>query len=64
MTEDGAETDLDLVIMKDSWVDTSQSNGVTTGAVYQTVINKERAGDYLGKTVQVIPTSQMNCSDA
>ena len=36
-------------------VPTSQSNNVTTGRIYQTVINKERAGDYLGKTVQVIP---------
>lgn len=56
VTEDGAETDLDLghyerFLNKP----TSQSNNVTTGRIYQTVINKERAGDYLGKTVQVIP---------
>lgn len=56
VTEDGAETDLDLGhYERFLGVDTSQSNNVTTGAVYQTVINKERAGDYLGKTVQVIP---------
>lgn len=56
VTEDGAETDLDLGHYERFLnVETSQSNNVTTGAVYQTVINKERAGDYLGKTVQVIP---------
>ncbi|MFC1569347.1 CTP synthase [bacterium] len=56
VTDDGAETDLDLghyerfldVVM-------SQKNNATTGLVYQTVIEKERKGDYLGKTVQVIP---------
>ncbi len=56
VTEDGAETDLDLghyerFLNKP----TSQANNVTTGRIYQTVINKERQGDYLGKTVQVIP---------
>ena len=56
VTDDGAETDLDLghyerFLNKP----TSQANNVTTGRIYQTVINKERAGDYLGKTVQVIP---------
>ncbi len=56
VTEDGAETDLDLghyerFLNKA----TSQGNNVTTGRIYQTVINKERDGEYLGKTVQIIP---------
>jgi len=56
VTEDGAETDLDLghyerFLNKA----TSQGNNVTTGRIYQTVINKERDGAYLGKTVQIIP---------
>ncbi len=56
VTNDGAETDLDLghyerFLNKP----TSQANNVTTGRIYQTVINKEREGAYLGKTVQVIP---------
>lgn len=56
VTEDGAETDLDLghyerFIGKP----TSQANNVTTGRIYQSVINKERRGEFLGKTVQVIP---------
>jgi len=56
VTDDGAETDLDLghyerFLNKA----TSQANNVTTGRIYQEVINKERRGDYLGKTVQVIP---------
>ncbi len=56
VTEDGAETDLDLGHYERYLnVSTSQSNNVTTGRIYQTVINKERAGDYLGKTVQVVP---------
>lgn len=56
VTEDGAETDLDLGHYERFLnIFTSQSNNVTTGRIYQTVINKERAGDYLGKTVQVIP---------
>lgn len=56
VTEDGAETDLDLGHYErflDS--NTSQNNNVTTGKIYQTVIEKERKGDFLGKTVQVIP---------
>ena len=56
VTDDGAETDLDLGhyerFLNQS---TSQANNVTTGKIYQTVINKERRGDYLGKTVQIIP---------
>ncbi|HMQ06805.1 MAG TPA: CTP synthase [Saprospiraceae bacterium] len=56
VTDDGAETDLDLGHYERFLnVPTSQANNVTTGKIYQTVINKERAGDYLGKTVQVIP---------
>lgn len=56
VTDDGAETDLDLghyerFLNKP----TSQANNVTTGRIYQTVIEKERRGDFLGKTVQVIP---------
>jgi CTP synthase len=56
VTLDGAETDLDLGHYERFLnVPTSQANNVTTGRVYQTVINKERKGDYLGKTVQIIP---------
>ncbi|MBN1251166.1 MAG: CTP synthase [Bacteroidales bacterium] len=56
VTDDGAETDLDLghyerFLNKP----TSQANNVTTGKIYLSVINKERKGDYLGKTVQVVP---------
>lgn len=56
VTDDGAETDLDLghyerFLNRPS----SQANNVTTGRIYQTVIEKERRGDFLGKTVQVIP---------
>lgn len=56
VTEDGAETDLDLGhYERFSNVPTSQANNVTTGRIYQSVIEKERRGDYLGETVQVIP---------
>jgi CTP synthase len=56
VTEDGAETDLDLGHYERFLnIFTSQANNVTTGRIYQTVINKERQGAYLGKTVQVIP---------
>lgn len=56
VTNDGAETDLDLGHYERFLnVPTSQANNVTTGSIYQTVINKEREGAYLGKTVQVIP---------
>lgn len=56
VTEDGAETDLDLGHYERYLnVPTSQANNVTTGRIYQEVINKERRGDYLGETVQVIP---------
>ncbi len=56
VTDDGAETDLDLGhYERFSNVRTSQANNVTTGRIYQAVIDKERRGDYLGSTVQVIP---------
>lgn len=56
VTEDGAETDLDLGHYERFLnIFTSQANNVTTGRIYQHVINKEREGAYLGKTVQVIP---------
>ena len=56
VTEDGAETDLDLGHYERFLnTPTSQANNVTTGRIYQSVISKERRGDYLGKTVQVIP---------
>jgi len=56
VTEDGAETDLDLGHYERFLnIYTSQANNVTTGRIYQHVINREREGAYLGKTVQVIP---------
>ncbi|MGB0166633.1 MAG: CTP synthase [Luteibaculum sp.] len=56
VTDDGAETDLDLGHYERFLnTPTSQANNVTTGKIYQTVIEKERRGDFLGKTVQVIP---------
>ncbi len=56
VTDDGAETDLDLGHYERFLnAPTSQANNVTTGRIYQTVIEKERRGEYLGKTVQVIP---------
>ena len=56
VTEDGAETDLDLGHYERFLnIFTTQANNVTTGRIYQTVINKEREGAYLGKTVQVVP---------
>ena len=56
VTEDGAETDLDLGHYE-RFIETrmKQSNNFTTGRIYQSVLEKERRGDYLGKTVQVIP---------
>ena len=56
VTEDGAETDLDLGHYE-RFTDTAMTrlNSVTTGSIYQAVINKERRGDYNGRTVQVIP---------
>lgn len=56
VTDDGAETDLDLGHYERFLnVPTSQANNVTTGRIYQSVIEKERKGEYLGKTVQIIP---------
>jgi len=56
VTEDGAETDLDLGhYERFSNVPTSRLNNITTGKIYETVIKKERQGEYLGQTVQVIP---------
>jgi CTP synthase len=56
VTDDGAETDLDLGHYERFLnVQTSQANNVTTGRIYYNVLNKERRGDFLGKTVQVIP---------
>ena len=56
VTDDGAETDLDLGHYERFLnVPTSQANNVTTGRIYQSVIEKERKGEFLGKTVQVIP---------
>ncbi len=56
VTDDGAETDLDLGhYERFLGISTSQANNVTTGKIYHSVISKERAGEYLGKTVQVVP---------
>ncbi len=56
VTDDGAETDLDLGhYERFTGQPTSQANNVTTGRIYQAVIERERRGDYLGKTVQVVP---------
>ncbi len=56
VTDDGAETDLDLGHYERFLnVHTSQANNITTGRIYQSVIDKERRGEYLGKTVQIIP---------
>ena len=56
VTDDGAETDLDLGHYERFLnISTSQANNVTTGRIYYNVIKKERAGDFLGKTVQVVP---------
>ena len=56
VTDDGKETDLDLGhYERFTGIRTSKNNNITTGRIYQNVIDKERRGDYLGKTVQVIP---------
>jgi CTP synthase len=56
VTEDGAETDLDLGHYERFLnTPTSKANNITTGRIYQNVINRERQGDFLGKTVQVVP---------
>ena len=63
VTDDGHEADLDLGHYE-RFLDiaTSRANNITTGRIYQNVIRKERKGDYLGKTVQVIPTSPTRSS--
>ena len=56
VTEDGTETDLDLGhYERFTSIQTTKNNNVTTGKIYQCVIEKERSGEFLGKTVQVIP---------
>src|SRR5213593_3593386 len=56
VTDDGAETDLDLGhYERYTHADLTHKNNLTTGRIYETIIHKERRGDYLGKTVQVIP---------
>ena len=56
MTEDGFETDLDLGhYERFTGIHTTRNNSVTTGRIYKTVIDRERHGDYLGKTIQVVP---------
>lgn len=56
VTEDGAETDLDLGhYERFTGIRTTRDSNITTGRVYESIIHKERAGDYLGKTVQVVP---------
>jgi len=65
VTDDGAETDLDLGHYE-RFIDASlsQDNNITTGRIYQSVIDKERRGDYLGSTVQVIPHITDEIKDA
>ena len=56
VTADGMETDLDLGhYERFTGIETTRNNSVTTGRIYQSVINRERRGDYLGKTIQVVP---------
>src|SRR6202030_1683798 len=56
VTDDGAETDLDLGhYERFTHAKLTQSNNVTSGRIYEQIISRERRGDYLGKTVQVIP---------
>ena len=56
VTEDGFETDLDLGhYERFTGIHTTRNNSITTGRIYKTVIDRERHGDYLGKTIQVVP---------
>ena len=56
VTEDGFETDLDLGhYERFTGIHTTRNNSITTGRIYKTVIDRERCGDYLGKTIQVVP---------
>ena len=64
VTDDGAETDLDLGHYERFLnIRTSQANNITTGRIYNNVITKERRGEFLGKTVQVSPTSPTKSSE-
>src|SRR6187455_2306384 len=65
VTDDGAETDLDLGhYERYTHADLTRRNNLTTGRIYETIIQKERRGDYLGKTVQVIPHVTNEIKDA
>jgi len=65
VTDDGAETDLDLGhYERFTSIELSRANNVTAGRIYETVLTKERRGDYLGKTVQVIPHVTNEIKDA
>jgi CTP synthase len=65
VTDDGAETDLDLGhYERYTHAELTRRNNVTTGRIYETIIQKERRGDYLGKTVQVIPHVTNEIKDA
>jgi len=65
VTDDGAETDLDLGhYERYTHADLTRRNNLTTGRIYETIIHKERRGDYLGKTVQVIPHVTNEIKDA
>ena len=65
VTDDGAETDLDLGhYERFTHAQLTQANNWTTGRIYLSVINKERRGDYLGKTIQVIPHITNEIKDA
>ena len=60
VTEDGFETDLDLGhYERFTGIHTTRNNSITTGRIYKTVIDRERHGDYLGKTIQVVPHINM-----
>ena len=63
VTDDGAETDLDLGhYERFTGIQTTKANNLTTGRIYKSVIDKERRGDYLGKTIQVIPHITDECT--
>src|SRR6202035_3689837 len=65
VTDDGAETDLDLGhYERYTHVELTRKNNLTTGRIYETIIQKERRGDYLGETVQVIPHVTNEIKDA
>src|SRR5947199_2215370 len=65
VTDDGAETDLDLGhYERFTHAHLTQSNNLTSGRIYENIITRERRGDYLGKTVQVIPHVTNEIKDA